>query len=424
MANLGFSLQLKSFKEISAQYHKRFAYHTDYSVWSEPNSSLRVLVVIPCFNENLEATMQSLGACSVDAEEVEILLVINHSTHADVAIKKKHEQQFVTWNLKKLRNGIPIYGIKAFDLEPKHAGVGLARKIGMDKALERFATINHDGLIVCLDGDCTVSPNYLDELIRSERSSVNGLSIRFEHPLDNVNRTLEQDQIILYELWLRYYILALRQSHYFNAFHTIGSSMAVRASAYAKIGGMNRRKAGEDFYFLHKLMPHDNFSHLSAATVYPSARTSDRVPFGTGRAMLEMKANTKSFKEVYNPQIFAELKHWLGEGVDRFETNINSWPVFISDFAKVNGWLKELEKLKERSKGEKALDKNFRFWLDGFKVLKLVHYAREHYYPDVELKAAYANLLNISAYSYFDLLAKVRVIDDQQDNINSEEYKK
>ena len=30
--------------------------------------------------------------------------------------------------------------------------------------------------------------------------------------------------------------------------------MAVRADAYLRQGGMNRRKAGEDFYFLNKFM--------------------------------------------------------------------------------------------------------------------------------------------------------------------------
>ncbi len=44
-----------------------------------------------------------------------------------------------------------------------------------------------------------------------------------------------------------------------HAYHTIGSSMAVRCSAYAKIGGMNRRKAGEDFIFYTNLYPRVDF---------------------------------------------------------------------------------------------------------------------------------------------------------------------
>ena len=40
---------------------------------------------------------------------------------------------------------------------------------------------------------------------------------------------------------------------YPDSIYTIGSAFAVRAEAYMKQGGMNRRQAGEDFYFLYKL---------------------------------------------------------------------------------------------------------------------------------------------------------------------------
>ena len=37
------------------------------------------------------------------------------------------------------------------------------------------------------------------------------------------------------------------------AMYTVGSAFAVTAEAYVKRGGMNRRQAGEDFYFLQNL---------------------------------------------------------------------------------------------------------------------------------------------------------------------------
>jgi hypothetical protein len=45
---------------------------------------------------------------------------------------------------------------------------------------------------------------------------------------------------------------------------------------------MNRRMAGEDFYFIQKLLPAGGFFNLNQTTVYPSPRSSARVPFGTG----------------------------------------------------------------------------------------------------------------------------------------------
>ena len=70
--------------------------------------------------------------------------------------------------------------------------------------------------------------------------------------------------------------------------------MAVRPEAYMKQGGMNRRKAGEDFYFLNKIMSLGGFGECAETTIYPSPRTSKRVPFGTGQAVLR-NVETKTY---------------------------------------------------------------------------------------------------------------------------------
>ena len=43
--------------------------------------------------------------------------------------------------------------------------------------------------------------------------------------------------------------------------------MAVRAHAYARQGGMNRRQAGEDFYFMQKLVDGEQVENIAEATV-------------------------------------------------------------------------------------------------------------------------------------------------------------
>ncbi|MEZ4848575.1 MAG: hypothetical protein R3B93_08135 [Bacteroidia bacterium] len=75
---------------------------------------------------------------------------------------------------------------------------------------------------------------------------------------------------------------------YLHAFHCVGSSMAVRSIAYQKRGGMNRRKAGEDFYFLQKFIAEGTLAELSTTKVIPSPRASEKVPFGTGRAIKKL----------------------------------------------------------------------------------------------------------------------------------------
>ncbi len=369
---------------------------------------MKLCVVIPCYNEDLDALLTSLASCELEPNTAEVLLVFNHGTTADATLKSKHHLQCKQWDNQQLSNGLVVYSVKAFDLPSKHAGVGLARKLGMDLALQRMAAINHDGLIVCLDGDCTVSVNYLERLLTIEATKTNGVSIAFEHDIELIDSQLDKDRIVMYEIFLRYYIQALRYTCYPHSFHTIGSSMAVRASAYAKIGGMNKRKAGEDFYFLHKLMPQGNFVDETECRVFPSARTSERVPFGTGRAMLEMKEGSKSFDQIYNPALFKEIKEWLT--LDIAQLALATWPKSIVHFVENYDWLGELQQLKKRSKTKEQWNKNFSYWLDGFKMLKLVHFLRDEYYPNIPIKKACHDLLEIEGEP-LDLLRELRRSD-------------
>ncbi len=114
--------------------------------------------------------------------------------------------------------------------------------------------------------------------------------------------------ITLYELHLRYYIQGLRYSGFPYAFHTVGSAIAVKAFQYVKAGGMNRRQAGEDFYFVQKLVPLGGYFALNSTTVYPSPRESFRVPFGTGAAISRLMNNPGEEFLTYNFEAFRELR--------------------------------------------------------------------------------------------------------------------
>jgi hypothetical protein len=133
-----------------------------------------------------------------------------------------------------------------------------------------------------------------------------GCSIYFEHPLDGPLDVKVYEAIAAYELHLRYYVHGLRYAGFPHAHHTIGSCMAVRADVYKQQGGMNKRKAGEDFYFLQKIFPLGAFTELTDTTVNPSPRGSDRVPFGTGKAVQAHLAGNKI--STYPLEAFLDLK--------------------------------------------------------------------------------------------------------------------
>lgn len=354
--------------DIAKAYFERYKHFNDrYAPTAPPSAALKLSIVLPAYRESaLKETLQSLGNCSLpDPQTAELLLVINQSSD-DHHAQPLHQEQVAQWHGRSLANGLKVNVIAALDLAPKQAGVGLARKIGMDAALARFDQIGFDGWIVNLDADCLVSADYLVENLRHSRDGqLRGASLALAHRLPEDDRA--RKAAIDYENWLRYYSAALRWSQYPHYHLTIGSAMAVRASAYASLGGMNQRRAAEDFYFLHKVMPGGSFAGLSAPLVYPSARVSDRVPFGTGRGIAEQLAGEKDFSLVYAPAIFQELKT-LHQGGWRQGTS--HWSAFLAEHAKIN---RSFSAFLNRQ-GEQASNADFFKWWDGFKVLKFVHF--------------------------------------------------
>ncbi len=148
------------------------------------------------------------------------------------------------------------------------------------------------------------------------------MNVYFEHPVsgtefpENVYRG-----IIDYELHLRYINQFLRFAGFPFAYHTIGSCFGVRADIYAAQGGMNKRKAGEDFYFLHKIIPLGHFAELNTTRVIPSPRPSDRVPFGTGVAVGKYLSSNEAGTLTYAPECFLTLRLLLQQVKRLFRAN-------------------------------------------------------------------------------------------------------
>ena len=378
----------------SSIYFERYAYPERFI--KEPiKKGTFLTVVIPAFKEdNIIPTLEALINCEHTVYPVEVIWVINHPENASNSIKDlssktvKEIEKFVTENPSNLSFHI----IKAVDLPYKKAGVGLARKIGMDEAAFRLNSIDQDGIILCFDADSSCKPNYLEEVEKHflKYPNCTGASIHYEHPL-LLNNSELNSAIVLYELHLRYYIQALKYCGYPYSFHTIGSSMAVRSSIYQKQGGMNQRKAGEDFYFLHKIIPLGHYHNISSTKVIPSARISNRVPFGTGRAMQEHETKSKDLNKSYDFQIFKLIKIFL-ENI-KLEGTENDIPIEIFKFLKESGLLTELEKVKSQAKDARHFKARFFEWFNGFKMLKMVHFLRDRYYPDKELNAQAIHLL-------------------------------
>ena len=300
----------------------------------------------------------------------------------------------------------------------KHAGVGYARKIGMDLAVCRFAKSDKpDGVIIALDADTRVASNYFEALYSAFKNHPQcyGVVVKFEHDINSADYSDEvSDAIVHYELHLRYVNQALKRSGFPYVHHTVGSAFAVRASAYVAHGGMNRRQGGEDFYFLHKLFPHGEFLELNSTAVYPSSRPSHRVPFGTGPQVNEFLHSHELL--TYNLDAFLALEVFfeLVPSLYEVDKEIAFSPVIRAYLGTID-FDKKLKEVRKNSSSESAFVKRFYAFFDAFKVVKFLNFLHQDYFVKNNIEIESARLLQLmgedAPIGVLDLLLSYRNIE-------------
>lgn len=165
----------------------------------------------------------------------------------------------------------------------KKGGVGWARKTIMDYIVSKA---NKNDLIISIDADTYYPPDYLQSILyffRQNKSHV-GLSSPYYHKLAN---DITDRLILRYEIYMRYYLLNMIRIKNPYATTALGSAMSFPVWAYRKAGGLTPVPAGEDFYFLQKLIKLGKIGIYNSSIAYPSPRLSDRVVFGTGPALIK-----------------------------------------------------------------------------------------------------------------------------------------
>ena len=257
----------------------------------KPSPELGLVLVIPaCREPQLLLCLMALQRCTLPSCAVEILIVINHSeaeTAEGKALNLSIADDAARWTRRHNTPRRWFHVLHHCDMPRREAGVGLARKIGMDEACRRLVMAgNPGGIIASLDADCRVMPNYfqaLDNHFR-QRPQPEACTIDFEYPLRGVAfEPTVYEAITVYELMLRYQVEALRYAGFPDVHHTIGACMAVQAQAYQDQGGMNKKNYGEDIHFLQPFTRKPGFSVLQDTCVQLSPRPSGRRPGGSGQ---------------------------------------------------------------------------------------------------------------------------------------------
>jgi len=353
-----------------------------------PSPDTGIIVVVPAFDEpDITGLLNSLALCREPDCRVEVIIIVNAPAGASEESLNNNIKSILSSGSWKKEHPECFFGLHIIDgslLPTSGWTVGLARKTGMDEAVRRFDLINKpDGIILNLDADCKVKNNYFTAVCgemngHTDRSAC---SIYFEHPVsgnefpDEIYRS-----IILYELHLRYFLQGLAYTGFPWVHHTVGSAIAVKALAYIKAGGMNRKMAGEDFYFIQKLLPAGGFFNLNQTTVYPSPRSSARVPFGTGVTISRLTEGNNKELLTYDFKAFLELKSLFTLTDMIYLCGNNDMAFFYPDlphgikqFIGFEEWTSKIREIKDNTSTIQSFRKRFFGWFNMFKIVKFLN---------------------------------------------------
>jgi hypothetical protein len=375
-----------------------------------PLPNMGIAVVIPAYDEpEIELCLSSLASCSAPPVPVEVIIIVNSPASSGDAGLRANRVTLEIIEQWRRNSGEPFFRLFVFDAgQPgiRGWGVGAARKTGMDEAVRRFGMIEKpEGVIVSLDADCTVSENYFTALWNDFglNGAAGGCSINFRHrsydgpDADKINSAIRQ-----YDLHLRYYVRALEFTGFPYPFHTVGSAMAVKAHRYVKAGGMPRRQGGEDFYFIQKLVVSDDYITLDSTTVYPSARLSGRVPFGTGPAISQMVEKGVEEYMTYNPEAFYHLKVLFS--YFRYEALVipDSIPEYcrlpepVQSFISEEEWNHKIREFIQNTSSGEMFSKRFFTWFNGFKIVKFLNMTHSGHFNRVPVEKAFEAIEGMS----------------------------
>ncbi len=394
---------------MSARIEAYLAKRAEFEAWplegAPRNAPVTQVIAIPALAEcdSLFLTLEDLEAApeAMRAQTL-VIVVVNNTAAADVAQVDSNRRTL--GRLAAHRGGLCLAWVDAAstgrELPPK-TGVGLARKIGLDWGMRALAQHgNPHGGLICLDADTRVGPEYLGCLQQffAERPRW-GAVIPYAHPLDGP--PAEAAAVRCYELFMRCQELALDWAGSPYAYPSVGSAMACSARACAAVSGMNRRQAGEDFYFLQQLAKTGGIERVRGTVVCPSSRPSYRVPFGTGRHVRRVLAGEEDPCLAYHPESYRVLRKWLRAAAAAPEASAHALetaaaaihPELVA-FLAAQRFEEAWPRLQANSGAPDAMRKRFHEWFDAFRTLKLLHHLRDHGHPRQDLFEAIAAVLD------------------------------
>lgn len=264
-------------------------------------------------------------------------------------------------------------------------GVGWARKVLFDSIMQ---IADDEDVIISLDADTSINPLYFESVGNNFLNhKISVLSLPYYHNLtmdENANRA-----ILRYEIYMRCYLINMFRIDSPYAFTAIGSAIALKVNSLRKIGGITPAKSGEDFYLLQKMRKMTTIANYNTEPVYPAARFSTRVFFGTGPAMI--KGNTGNWDSFpfYHYSLFDEIKNTYDIVNRLFVENVETdFVMFLQrQYNEPDLW----QPLRDNAKNLTRFERAFHEKADALRILQYLKYTNsQRKIPDNQ--ALYENL--------------------------------
>ena len=302
------------------------------------------------------------------------IIVINSSTEDSKEIKDDNNKTIDY--LSRNQFDFDLAFVNANNMLPlKNAGVGLSRKIGADIVLDYC---KESSIICYTDADSILSKDYLKSINQYYNNEHGCAMVSFKHQA-NSDPIIDKN-IRLYEKFLMKTAEDLMKTGSPYGYISLGSCMTCTVSGYIAVGGMNKLKATEDFYFLQELTKHFGYmGQINNIIVYPSSRISERVYLGTGYRMQQVKKGDSIDQLYFSDEAFIYLKKFLAIIKDSYQLNIDDLLNKTKSIPNLNIFLinHDIEKiwksLINNVDDEKYLSQ-FHRWFDALKTIKFLKY--------------------------------------------------
>jgi len=345
------------------------------------NRTFNQAIVIPAYSEFefLPDTLESINQNKPELlNQTLVAVVINNANNSPQSVKE--DNQITLQKLNRNNYQFPHAVIDAassgLELPLKHAGVSLARKIGMDLVLPHL--LSSKSLIFCTDADTKVSPDYLSkvkQIFKSQNTSA--AVIGFSH-LKSQDSAIN-DAIGQYEKFLKTTAEKMKRAGSPYGYVSMGSTIVCTAEAYRAVGGMPRKKATEDFYFLQELTKYCGVHNIPETLVFPSPRPISRVYLGTGYRMEQIQKGFDITNLYYSDDAYRYLSKWLQLGGQAWENSLNDLLKDIKSihpnligFLKIEGIETIWSKIQNNAPSKSHFTKQFHRWFDGLKTIRFL----------------------------------------------------